>query len=58
MLKKNDKVVYKDCGMIMEGMVISDPYIFVNEKRKYVDVYFENEDLQMPLPTDLLDKVR
>lgn len=58
MLKKNDKVIYRDCGMLLEGRVLSDPYILVREERKYVDVYFNNEDLQLPLPIDLLDKVK
>lgn len=56
MLKKNDKVIYRDCNMLLEGKVLSDPYILVKEERKYVDVYFKNEDLQLPIPTDLLDK--
>lgn len=57
MLKKNDKVIYRDCGMLLEGKVLSDPYILVKEERKYVDVYFKSEDLYIPIQVDLLDKV-
>lgn len=56
MLKKNDKVIYYDCGMILEGIAISDSYVFVTEKRKYIDVYFSTTDMQLPLPVDLLEK--
>ena len=57
MLKKNDKVMYKDRSTYLVGKTISDPYIMVTEKRKYIDVYYENEDLQVPIPIDLLEKI-
>lgn len=52
-MKKNDKVVYR--GNI--GVAISDSYVFVSENRKYIDVYFKNGDMQLPLPIDLLEKL-
>ena len=57
MLKKNDKVAYKDKRTYLIGKTISDPYVFITEKRKYIDVYFEDEDLQVPIPVDLLEKI-
>lgn len=57
MLKKNDKVIYREDNVKMVGIAISDPYVFVTENKKYIDVYFKNEDLYLPIPTDLLDKV-
>lgn len=57
MLKKNDKVVYRDSGIEMRGTVKSCIYNFVTENNKYVDVYFNNTGECLPLPIKLLEKI-
>lgn len=50
---KGDKVKYLDS----EGVVISNPYMYISDMETYVDVYFRDIKETMTIQIDKLEKI-
>lgn len=50
---KGDKVKYLD----LEGVVISNPYMYISDMETYVDVYFNDIKEAMTVPINKLEKI-
>lgn len=50
---KGDKVKYLD----LEGITISNPYMYISDMEAYIDVYFNNIKEIMALKINNLEKV-
>ena len=57
MFKKGDKVLFDSKGMRLEGIVIGNPYRFVSENEKYVEVLFNSIKEELPVNVKCLKKV-
>lgn len=54
---KGDKVKFNNNGTILEGVAISNQYLFVTENNLYVDVLFNDLKEVLPLNIKCLEKV-
>ena len=52
-LIKGDKVKYSE----IEGIVVSNSYINIFDKQKYINVYFENSEQVSQINVKLLEKM-
>ena len=50
---KGDKVKYLD----LEGVAISNPYMYISDMETYIDVYFNNAKETMTVQINSLKKV-
>ena len=50
---KGDKVKYLD----LEGVAISNPYMYISDMETYIDVYFSEVEETMTLKINDLEKV-
>ena len=50
---KGDKVKYLD----LEGVVISNPYMYISDMENYIDVYFNNIKEVMTVQINSLEKI-
>ena len=57
MFKKNDKVVFNNAGTELKGVIVGNPYRFVNNER-YVEVLFYDLNEELPVNIKHLEKVR
>lgn len=57
MLKKGDRVIYNNDNMTLEGVVIGNPYRFVSENERYVEVLFNSIKEEFPVNIKYLKKV-
>ena len=54
---KGDKVKFNNNGTILEGVAISNQYLFVTENNLYVDVLFNDLKEVLPLNIKCLEKI-
>ena len=52
-MKKGDKVKFVN----MVGVLVSNPYFYIKDKRKYVVVYFKETKEQAEIRLDMLERI-
>lgn len=57
MLKKGDRVLFNNDGEVLEGVVVGNPYRFVSENERYVEVLFHSIKEELPVNIKCLEKV-
>lgn len=57
MFKKGDRVLFDNEGTKLEGVVVGNPYRFVTENERYVEVLFNDLKEEFPVNIKCLERV-